>query len=815
MRKFLKWLAFTFLALLLVVVGILAIAYWNRDTLLQRLTEKLNRGLNGKLHIEKIDFTFLHHFPNFSISLKDVYVRGARYDTFPKDIFSSKKIFLDLKVLPLLQKEIEVKALSVDNATIFIFRTHNGYINTDIFKSQNDSSSAEGTEHDTPLLLSLKKIDFRNVSVTYADSIKNKYISFQFLKTQHTVNKTDSIYSIGIHGATHFDGLTFNADAGSFLTDKNANADLHVAFNAISKNLTIYPSSLTIDESVIDLSGNFQIPRGGKYNLTFSSVSLPPGKAKSFLNQKLNKTLDKFGIETPVGIIVALSGRSIPGLQPDVDVQFETKDAVFHYHNLDFTNLSLSGSFTNHRDSTKINDNDNSQVIIKSFAGKMGKLPISGNISFTALKDPVVDLAVNTEVNYQDVNDQMDTSRFVLRSGNFISSVKYAGKLTEYLDSTRTVYHGKLKGSCKASDASLVYKPKKLLMSKINAQCEFNEKKFTINDLALKLNNNTLHMKGYMENFIPFFIRPQNKGYVKLSVMSPMLDLTPFASESKLEKKSASENRRKRKRMTDLFDVVYNTLEFDLDVHVDALSFRKFSGRKLAGKVKLNDNTLEAGPISMQFAGGTMGLNFILSRVFEPISPMAATATITNADIQEVFRSFNNFSQNTIHADNLSGSISANIKLNAELNERYAVQASSMRGTLDCKIRDGALVNFEPMENMSSFLFKKRDFSNIQFAELNSNFSIEGTAMDISRMEIQSTVLSLFLQGRYSFTDSTSLSVQLPLSNLKKRDKNFKLENIGTKAKAGPSVYLHVYRNKDINSKITIAYDPFKKWAKK
>ena len=80
-------------------------------------------------------------------------------------------------------------------------------------------------------------------------------------------------------------------------------------------------------------------------------------------------------------------------------------------------------------------------------------------------------------------------------------------------------------------------------------------------------------------------------------------------------------------------------------------------------------------------------------------------------------------------------------------------------------------------------------------------------------MEIQSSVVSLFVEGRYSFTDSTSLSVQIPLSNLKKRHKDFKPKNIGTHSKAGPSVFLHVYREKDINSKIKIDYDPFKKWV--
>jgi len=116
------------------------------------------------------------------------------------------------------------------------------------------------------------------------------------------------------------------------------------------------------------------------------------------------------------------------------------------------------------------------------------------------------------------------------------------------------------------------------------------------------------------------------------------------------------------------------------------------------------------------------------------------------------------------------------------------------------------------MENMSNFLFKKRDFSDVEFAEINSHFFLQGPDLDINRMEIQSTVLSLFVHGRYSFTDSTSLSVQLPLSNLKKRDKNYKPQNVGTDAKVGPSVFLHIYKNDE--GKIAIAYDPFKKYAK-
>ena len=156
--------------------------------------------------------------------------------------------------------------------------------------------------------------------------------------------------------------------------------------------------------------------------------------------------------------------------------------------------------------------------------------------------------------------------------------------------------------------------------------------------------------------------------------------------------------------------------------------------------------------------------------------------------------------------------ISADVKFNARMNDNLSIEAPSMWGDLAVKIKNGRLQNFEPMQNMSNFLFKKRDFTDVAFAEIDSHFFLLGSDLDINLMEIQSTVLSLFVHGRYSFTDSTSLSVQLPLSNLKKRDKDYKPKNVGVDAKVGPSVFLHVY--KDDKGKIAIAYDPFKKYAK-
>jgi hypothetical protein len=129
----------------------------------------------------------------------------------------------------------------------------------------------------------------------------------------------------------------------------------------------------------------------------------------------------------------------------------------------------------------------------------------------------------------------------------------------------------------------------------------------------------------------------------------------------------------------------------------------------------------------------------------------------------------------------------------------------TFRGDMNWVVRNGRLINVEAIHNMSNFLFRRRDFDDVKFAQINGKCKLTHRYMDIERMEIQSTVLSIFLEGRYSLDNDTNLSVQVPLSNLKKRDKDFVPKNVGTDAKVGPSVFL--LAKTDEKGKTDISYN--------
>jgi uncharacterized protein involved in outer membrane biogenesis len=810
MKRLFKGLFYFFATVILLLTIAFAIAYWNRDKIREQITAQLNSGINGEFNIRKLNFTLFNDFPHVTVTLRDVSLRETVPFNHP-DFFAAEKIFLDVNLYSLWHKQIDIHTLKVENANLFMFRTHDGYTNLSIFKTDSVTSADSNKQNKSPFLLSINNIEFRNVDFIYTDSLKKKSHRFKFIATKHKVLFSDSVYETHINGKMHFSGLTFKEENGSFLSDKKVTTDLHLKINRNARLLTIEPSFLQFEKSQIGISGFFELRPEGNFNLRFKSDKLNIPEAVTLVDRHLNTTLSKFEIDQPASVDVLLKGKSIPNHKPEVDVHFRSSDTQVRYAKMLFSKFSFTGAFTNHLDSTRENDNSNSRISFSSFNGLMDDFPIRGTADISELQDPLLKLNIITEMILSDLNHHLDTTRFRFKKGQLITKINYQGRLAEYMDGSRTRYDGQLHGETTVKDGAFYFITKQLYLDKIDALFEFNEERLKINKLDLTLNGSSLQMTGLAKNFIPFFIQPKDKGYIQINIASPRLDLTPFASK-KAKKKTTKQLTQDKKRLSDMMDNIFTKLEFDLNIKAAQLVFKRFNATNFTGRVALSHQVLEAKPVSMNVAGGKMNLNFRLSDLSKNINPMVVSAKVTNARIKDFFTCFDNFNQNTVESKHLEGTISTDVQFAARVDDNLQILAPSMRGNISLNVKNGRLINFEPMENMSNFLFRKRDFSDIQFAELNSDFLLNGSDLDIKRMEIQSTVLSLFVHGRYSFTDSTSLSIQLPLSNLKKRDKTYKPKNVGADAKTGPSVFLHIY--KDAEGKIAIAYDPFKKWAK-
>jgi hypothetical protein len=217
--------------------------------------------------------------------------------------------------------------------------------------------------------------------------------------------------------------------------------------------------------------------------------------------------------------------------------------------------------------------------------------------------------------------------------------------------------------------------------------------------------------------------------------------------------------------------------------------------------------------VSMNHAGGSMTLNGSLINEKPNYLQAEVNATMNNVDVSKVLKAFDNFGQDAIMAQNLDGKLTAKVDASLGLDEDGKVYPNTVQSIVDFSLKNGALINYEPIKRMQNVLFANRDFENIRFAELTDRLQISNREIKINRMEIQSTVFSFFIEGIYSMRGNTDLSIQVPLSNLKKRDENYNPENIGTDKKGGKSLFLRGRTGSDGN--VNFKLDLFNKFKKK
>jgi hypothetical protein len=810
-KTYVRWFSYIVLALVLLVALVFAIAYVKREQIKQGVIVSLNSHISGTITVEKVQFTIAHKFPDFSISLRNVTLR----DTVGKrPVLQAERIFLDVGFYALFQNEIQMNEVSIENADVFLYRGIDGYSNLSVFnRPKPDSAKTAGDQKS--YALDLKDLSFKNVVFNYVDSARKKNIAFTFENTFHSLSLSENLADIFTTGRIECRELTFNSDAGGFLKGQTFNANFQLQYDKAMQVLRLMPSMLELKDDRITIDGEFRLGSTANFFLHIQSDDLLLLHGLQYVNNRIKARLDQFSVDRPVNLDVKLRGKLARGNQPEADVSFVVEKANVGYQKLHLQDVACSGQYFHRPDSASLKD-ENSTVVIKEFKTTLEGVPFEGRVTLSKLYDPVMELRTRTKITASMLNKLVDTTEWVSRSGSFTTFVKYNGRLEEYLDSQAPKYNGKLSGNFLATRGVFEYKPKRYRFENVNGWCHFSEKQFTIDSLLLTVNGNSLKIKGTMKNYIPFFIQPANKGYVSLDITTPRLDLSFIASETKARKTRMTRQFGfpQQKKITSLLNTLQRKLQFDVSVSAAEFLFRKFNAQNVSGQVKLEGNVLEATNVKMTVAGGEMATRLFFRNDEGNRKYLAVNTQVKDANIRDFFTMFSDFHQQTISGKNLDGSISTVANFTAEVFPNYSIDPESMKGNISCTIRDGRLIDFEPLANLSNFLFKKRDFSDVHFGELESYFDINGTNIDIQRMEVQSSVLSFFIQGRYSFKDTTSMSLQLPLSNLKKRDKHFSPENVGTDAKHGMSVYIHVFRDKDINSKIKFSYDPFKKWAK-
>lgn len=761
--------------LILLTAAFLYYATHKRE-LTARAVDFLNERFKGEIHVRDISLNLFGSFPYPSLQVNgvtvddSVYARQGRHTVFLERV----------RIVPSLHG---VRKVVLENGAFYLYRDSTGYYNGYVWASRKGSKpSTSGASPRLP-----GRVEVRAVSFVLADSVRHKSYN---IDVHHLFldRVGDTVWGINLRALVH--SLSFKTYKGSFVGEQLVDAQGEIGFSAVSKVLTFKGLGLEIARQALRADGEFHFDSTHVFRLHFAAPALDFAAGRSWLPWKISRKLDSLRIERPLAVDAAIEGVLEKGGEPRLLVRWRVGHNKVSGYIGSIEDCSFTGFFNNHVHDSLPPSDENSIVRADSLTGKYeGSIPVLCRRMEIVRLDTamlVFDLAVHNPVS--DWGDLIPSEDVSFDNGRVDVDLTCRYPLSDDYGLSPSV-----NGDIRISDAEITYVPRNVGITDGQVHLRLDHQDLILDKVSGNIGKSPLVITGVARHFLSLAATDTGKMALDWNVYSPALDgmsLLPF-----LGKGGHHAARRRPGGVGLVLDRFIRRCKINTDLRVDRLTYKHFMATDLTAALQLDRGVLSLPRLSLNTAKGHIDVSARLQPKGDD-NEVRLKAAFARIDLPTLFYAFDDFGQASLSSKNISGTFNAQADLSLTLTDKGRKIPGSLDGSLQFSIDNGALLDFSPLTKLSAFAFKNRDFSHVYFSKLYDTFQFSRDTAIFGRMEIQSTVLEMFVAGAYKLDGTyTNADIQVPFNNLKKR-KGLP-ENVGVDVGHGLSVYVHAYNQGD------------------
>ena len=807
LKYILRFLGGFFLLVLILYIILSLYVSANKEALIKKASAQIGTVLGGTVTINDLSVSVFNNFPYLAIGLTKIDVRDSLFARHGHPFFSADKIFVRLNPIKLLLARLSINKLEIESGSLYLFTDSSGYSNDYLLKGKTQPVGGEKKSATQDIL---DKIKVTRFAVTLDDQSKRKLFDFYINSLDVKTKNSDSGYALQVKQSILVKNLAFNLDIGSYLTGQLLEGNYSLEYSPAKKVLQFDSIPLSISKQPFRFTGTFSFGNIQRFALRVNTKNLLVEYAKTLLTKKTATGISLVSVKSPIDVTATLDG-SLAGGNPLVVAKWITQKNSITTPLLNFDNCSFSGLYTNEVVKEAARDDANSKVEVYQFRGDwQGLTMTSDKIVINNLTTPIVTADMKSQFSLSQLNSVLQTEALSLTGGSGSMRINYRGPVDHI-----TPQNASLDGVLRIRDGNILMQASQSNLKKCNAAIRFRNADIIIDSLTCKIQNNTVRFNGEAKNALALLGDSPGSIALTLNASAPVLNIEHLSSIVSRKFPTKTKKQPKTGSLAKTVQQIDNLLSngnVAVNLTADKLVFQRFEARKATVAIAIDANSWLLKKASLLHGSGSITATGKVMEQGNNRFGLRATLDMKNVDAQKVWYEFENFGIPALSYKNIKGILSANATISLLLDKSGNFDMNTMDGEADFSVKQGALINFKPIQEIQTVAFKSRDFTDISFAEIKDKISFKKGEIKINRMEINSTVLSLFVEGVYSMAGNTDISIQVPLSNLKKRDKNFKPENAGTDRGGGMSIFLRAKTGDD--GMVKIKYDPFKRFRK-
>ncbi|MHB1278613.1 MAG: AsmA family protein [Bacteroidia bacterium] len=790
-KRWLKIVGLSLLGVLVVPIAAAVVLLWKyQSEIIQYVKQEVRVQYGMNTDIKSSEITIFSDWPNASLLLREIDLRDTLDMFSDKPFLKAEEVRISLNVIPLLKKEFNLNSIAIKNAQVQVWIDSSGQSNVSFLKREGHKDTST-LQHES---FRFKNIKLSDLHLIYMDAQKHKAIDMEWSDLHVHVKRAQEKRSLDLNGKCLVKRLAFNTEKGDFLKGRHLEmkkwkGEMSTDF----KSIRFEQAKTTIDDHRFDLELALQSGGEGLFALKVKTEQLDRLFALSLLTDKLQDKLANFQWTGLIDLEADIKSPLKRGHDPSMLLTAKMENSDFKLENHDQLLVGIQGLVTVKIPGDSAFSGDLTRGTLKADIEKatFKKWPLTGNILIENLKVPVLTANAGLSIPATMLNSGRVNGPW---SGTANAQLNLQLPLEGVTSDNWMEKSKRCDVVLKSSDIRYKVKNKKSIRLALLAH--LNTRVLEIKRCEVTQDGQSIQVSGMVYDFMRKVLNEEDhwKARVKIAsdhiALENWLDNIKQITEAQPAKKPNAKPTMEKQEMDNIV----------LEVDVKKLSFDQFTATRVKGQLLIKPGWAEIKNLTLNTCKGTMQTDM----VWKNARHIAGKVKFKHADVNEIFRTFENFKQDVVTSDQIEGLIDLDADFSLEIDSAFHIYPNSLSAVVDFSIANGRLKNFAPFEKISRYAFKNRKLDDVEFADLKQRFRFDGTLMQIELMEINSTAFWMYVEGTFDFAGESDLRIQIPWKNLKKIPEDAILGQEGEDGRQAKSLFLKAVGPK---GNITISYD--------
>lgn len=748
-----KKISLIVLGLLTALTVLLAgVIFFKGDYIKAQLVSAINDQIDTEIYVKKgIHIEFWSHFPNITVSFNEIEIK-EKAPLGDRNFLKAEKVEFVINIWDIFRTDYIVRRVILENGKFTFEQFSDGSLNYDILKKQETEQETAGDFN-----LDIRKIELNNIEIDYKDNINNFFISTAFEKSTVSARMDQKEFTAFIDAACLVN--LFEIDEHSWITSENFSFKGEILINTELRKYLL--NDINIQFAGIDFktSGEISAPTDSWFfDMNISAEAEKLDDLQSYLPEYVRNNFD--GINGHLSLESVIKGELSSDKIPEITADFRVKDAAFKstLYRQNIEKITANGKFTS---GTAI-DCSSCELNVNDISFQWENQRLSGGVQVKNLKKPVIQANANGLLSLEVINHFADLP-YQTKGNLTIRDFKITVH-PEFLATNIDRAIPQLSGGLDFQNLTFQNGNEKLTAGTV--QLALNNRQIEIKKMVLKDAYQDLEIKGNTNNLISYFaaFNPESKiaanPTFNLNISGKKLDIEKIADFFNASPGSQSENQ----------DVVefdlYDFLNFSgsITANLNQIKYGTINTSDFKGDLRMTSRQARLNNFSFNAARGRFTGNAVLNVRKNNNVDIEGSFQARNVNIQQLFNKCYNFGQDFITGKHISGLLDTDVTIgNYWRNGEYDLDRLTV--IADLNLKNGRLINFEPMEALSSYIHTE-ELKNIQFSNLSNHIEIGNSRVFIPGMNINTNAFKIHLEGIHTFENEIDYNVRVNLSHI-------------------------------------------------